>query len=64
MTLALACQREALYTVRLLDGSNPRRSNETQTEVRIGEQRVFCRNDRLSVTIPAYSLITLEPAAG
>ena len=63
VTLGLDCPLSAAYTLRLLDGSDPRRNNETQTQVSIAEQGVFCRNDRLSITIPPYSLITLEPAA-
>ena len=60
--LALDCPAGARYTLRLLDGSDPLRNNETQTQVAIGEQNVSCRNNRLSFTIPPYSLVTLEPA--
>jgi hypothetical protein len=62
VTLVRNCPSDTRYTLRLLDGSDPQRNNETQTQVTIGEQAVICRNNRLSLTIPPYSLVTLEPA--
>jgi hypothetical protein len=48
--------------LRLLDGSDLQRNNETEPQVAIDEQLVSCEHDRLNVTIPPFSFVTLAPA--
>lgn len=62
VTLLLACPSELPYILRLLDGTDPQRNNEIETRVTITEQSVACQKNKLSLTIPPYSLVTLEPA--
>jgi len=62
--MARSCANGATFRVHLLSGADPLRNNEALAQVGIEESRVRCRENRLSITIPPFSLLTLEPEAG
>lgn len=62
ISLALNCAPRARYALRMLDGTDPSRNNETRAEVAIGEQSISCAQKSLRFTLPPFTLATLQPA--
>ena len=58
--LDLGCTSGAAYTLKLLDGSDPMRNNEQQTQVGVVDQVVSCQNGQIDFIIQPYSLVTLQ----